>query len=656
MITVPLVLVLILSFGACAEEPSLEGDLQIPSLPWADPAAPPLEEDVAVPEAEPEPADPAPDAGVPIESPLERTDADTLFDAATIPVFEVELPEEDWQWLQKNAILEEYVEAVLTYEGEDMGTVGLRFRGSVGSLTVCFDEQGNLDTDYCAKLAMKLKFDFLDEDKRFFGMKRLNFNSMIRDPTKMAENISYGLFREMGVPTSRTGWAVLKVNGVSQGLFALVEEIDGRFTDDRWPGDGDGNLYKEVWPQNSSEAYYVGGFDLNDETATHEQMVAFADAMQSAAPEDLLDVLDEWTDLDHLYNYMAANDAVMNWDGVTSWGGGGGDFGPHNFFWYQHETSNQFTLIPWDLDNTMQPRQPWLLQHYVPHWTLPPDDCDSVYPSFTHGGEVAAPGCFPFFQALASDHDRYAAAVQRLLDGPFDIDTLRSQIDEYAALIRFEVSQDSSLSGVTAWQTAVEQLKSDLELFTQKLEAHRDRIAVTPVALYPGRVNDFEDMSTLSLLLGIFPGDYEGSTVSLSLNDEAPLSGTQDILMEFPASYGDWGQPNRIRIVMESGFQNLSKYGGIRLRLQADGARTVRIDLEKDPYDWGAKYGWDVEVSSTPTLVTLLFDDATTSSGTAAWAPPPAAIEIVLLKVWALGITPGSGAGSLRIDDIEFLP
>ena len=123
---------------------------------------------------------------------------------------------------------------------------------------------------------------------------------------------------------------------------------------------------------------------------------------------------------------------------------------------------------------------------------------------------------------------------------------------------------------------------------------------MTPVALYPGRVNDFEDQSNLSLLLGVFPGDYGNATVSLSLNEETALSGTRDILMEFPRS-GGWGQPNRIRVVMAGGSQNLNGFSGIRLRLQAGQSRTVRINL-------------------------------------------------------ALGISPGVASGFLQIDDIEFLP
>jgi hypothetical protein len=40
---------------------------------------------------------------------------------------------------------------------------------------------------------------------------------------------------------------LLKINGKYAGLFAHVEQIDGRFTRNHFR-DGSGNLYKEVWP------------------------------------------------------------------------------------------------------------------------------------------------------------------------------------------------------------------------------------------------------------------------------------------------------------------------------------------------------------------------------------------------------------------------
>ncbi len=59
----------------------------------------------------------------------------------------------------------------------------------------------------------------------------------------------------MGTIAPRAAWANIVVNGESYGLYGMVEEVDGRFADNRWPGNGSGNLYKEAWPTNPEEGW-----------------------------------------------------------------------------------------------------------------------------------------------------------------------------------------------------------------------------------------------------------------------------------------------------------------------------------------------------------------------------------------------------------------
>lgn len=55
----------------------------------------------------------------------------------------------------------------------------------------------------CTKLSYKLKFNHVDPDARFFGLKMLQLHAASSDVSKMRERLSYGLFREMGVPAPR---------------------------------------------------------------------------------------------------------------------------------------------------------------------------------------------------------------------------------------------------------------------------------------------------------------------------------------------------------------------------------------------------------------------------------------------------------------------
>ena len=90
---------------------------------------------------------------------------------------DVSLPDGAWEALIANAQQEQYTSADVTIDGQPLGTVGLRFKGEY-SLWSCVDATGKL---ICDKLSLKMKFTEYDPDKRFYGLKRLNFNNLVDD-------------------------------------------------------------------------------------------------------------------------------------------------------------------------------------------------------------------------------------------------------------------------------------------------------------------------------------------------------------------------------------------------------------------------------------------------------------------------------------------
>ncbi|HEY5960628.1 MAG TPA: CotH kinase family protein, partial [Polyangiaceae bacterium] len=280
-------------------------------------------------------------AGAPIENPcgmvdatLADADANALFGTATIPTFELTLPAEQWTALQKNARDEQFVLAQACFEGKAVGQVGLRFKGSYGSLFNCFDAAG---VNTCRKLGMKLKFDYVDAGQRFFGLKRLNFQSYRWDESYMKERLSYDLYREMGIPAPRASFAKLVVNGDPQGLFGMVEEIDGRFTQDRWPDNGNGNLYKEVWPSHFEEATAKSQLKTNEDVGDVSSYATFAAELAAAPESELRTTLSHYMDLDYWARYMAVDDAIANFDGIITYytSGAAEEAGNDNFYIYE---------------------------------------------------------------------------------------------------------------------------------------------------------------------------------------------------------------------------------------------------------------------------------------------------------------------------------
>ncbi|HEU5058313.1 MAG TPA: CotH kinase family protein, partial [Kofleriaceae bacterium] len=197
---------------------------------------------------------------------------DYLFDLTRLHHFEVELAAADWQWLQENAVLEEYRPATLVFEGRRYQQAAIRFKGDYGSLYSCFEGE----TRICPKLSIKVSVNTYDRDQRFFGVRKLNFNSSVRDPSLMHEVVGYRLFRDMGVPAPRASHATLTVNGEHQGLFVLVEEVDKEFLQDHF-ADDEGNLYKSVWPQHDGPEPYLEALHTNEEEGDVSDMLAFHD-------------------------------------------------------------------------------------------------------------------------------------------------------------------------------------------------------------------------------------------------------------------------------------------------------------------------------------------------------------------------------------------
>jgi spore coat protein CotH len=371
------------------------------------------------------------------------------------------MPPDQWESLKQNARDEQYVPAQVCFEGEYLGPVGLRFKGYYGSLFGCFDEQGN---QTCPRLSMKVKFDEYDEDQRFFGLKRLNFNAYRHDDSRIKEKLVYDLYRGVGVVAPRAAWAVLSVNGESQGLYGMVEQVDGRFTSDRWPNTPDGNLYKEVWPSQNDPELVKAALATNEETGDVAPFLAFAQAMTTASDADSTARLAEFTNVDYLVRYMAVDDAVANYDGVTYFWTEGVERDNHNFYIYE-EGPSAYTLIPWDVEASF-----WINpDHAAPHWTTLPEDCSLTYPYWE--GQASAPGCDPVFRALHSELPAWREASRQLLDGPFALDVMLATIDHHAGFIADEAHADPTPIMYTTFDDAIVSLPQTVVDLRARLEA-----------------------------------------------------------------------------------------------------------------------------------------------------------------------------------------
>ncbi|HTV17462.1 MAG TPA: CotH kinase family protein [Polyangiaceae bacterium] len=388
-----------------------------------------------------------------------------VFDPSALHTYELSLDPEVWAALQLAARDEEYAEADLVAAGQALGRVGLRFKGSSGTLTSCFADDG---TPRCSKLSIKLKFDEYLPDQRFFGLKRLNFNSMLFDDSLLHERLAYRLYKEMGLVAPRSTHARLVVNGEDWGVFSLVEDVDGRFTHHHFDG-GDGNLYKEAWPGNADDAVLAEALETNADVADNSGFLAFQQALLGASAGELLGVAERYLDVDATLAYLAIDQSISNWDGATAfYCYSADDCQNHNYYWYQHDGEPRFVLIPWDLDNTFEPSP----LTGVPGLFEPQADCSLRFDAM--GRTLRAPACDPLLSGLTSGGSaRYAAQLDRLLAGPFAPGVIEGWVDELEAQLAPEVKTDTRGPDFATFEAAVARLRDAVGSLRERARAER---------------------------------------------------------------------------------------------------------------------------------------------------------------------------------------
>ncbi len=200
--------------------------------------------------------------------------------------------------------------------------------------------QGSWDT-MSGKPRLVLNLDARgDTTREFRGVDNLELhNGKTADATRARDWVTYEYFRLAGVPASRVGFAHVTVNGDDYGLYVLVENMDDKWIEARFPASKDTGMLFEAGDIGGSG---IGAMEYESGPTpawapTVEVMQRADDAASGASTDEALAQL--WTGVpkEAILDYIAIEGISNHWDGYDS---------PHNYRFYADGVSHLTYLVP----------------------------------------------------------------------------------------------------------------------------------------------------------------------------------------------------------------------------------------------------------------------------------------------------------------------
>jgi spore coat protein CotH len=396
-----------------------------------------------------------------IEEPVDEAAA--IFDPRVLRTYNIIIAEADLARIDASPAAEQLVPAMLEFEDQTYGPFSVRYKGGQGSfLYPC--TMSSAGSPKVGKCSLKLDFNETDPEARFFGLKKLNFHSMNADASMLRDRLGYQLYREMGVAAPRAVHARVLINGQLEGLFIAVEQIDSRFSRAHFSDGGQGNVYKEVWPMHDELAPYLDALETNkDDMPSVQGLLDFklASDQSSAAAAS-------YFDRDYMMRYLAVDRVIINDDGVlhfwcndiTGQGANPGEFGNHNYYWYEETTAPRFWLIPWDLDHSFDN---FPAVHMDLEWTA---SAACVCQSHSVAGMDRPASCDPLVSHFVSWLPDYEAAVDAFIAGPMRKQHVDSLVQTWSDQIRSAVTEAAGVRLAPSeadWGNAVDGLVTKID-------------------------------------------------------------------------------------------------------------------------------------------------------------------------------------------------
>ncbi|MBX2801298.1 MAG: CotH kinase family protein [Myxococcales bacterium] len=191
------------------------------------------------------------------------------------------------------------------------------------------------------KPSFKIKFD-----GDWYGYDRLILNNYSTDPSQVHERLATEAFHMMRLPAARAGYADVRVNGVSKGVYGALEDVDQDLLR-RWFPREDGSLYE--MSDGDFEAGLLDGLEHEEGPRVPALLRHIAEDL--AAGEAVgFELAEQHFDADAFLAFWATTAVVAQTDAFPYSVPG------DDVYLYLDPDTEQFHFIPHGLDEAFLPR------------------------------------------------------------------------------------------------------------------------------------------------------------------------------------------------------------------------------------------------------------------------------------------------------------
>lgn len=354
-------------------------------------------------------------------APTSEHTQEEFYDPSTVQGVRLQIAEHDLRKMKDALPKRIFVPGVFRWKDIQLQNVGVRYKGNSSS-----------QKNQRHKRSFLIKFDKYQDEQRFLGLERVSLDNGIQFGSLFSEPIITEILRELDVPTHRSNFAKLHLNGKYHGVYVNVERIDQTFIANHLP-DRNGGLFKvdEGGPGcnlqflGKESTPYEKTFEAKNSTAQQSfaRLIEWIRTINRPDDTDVAD-LEANFDIDGFLRVTAVMLYSGAFDQLTGWQ-------PHNYYLFLDSKQDRWHYLPWDLDCGFSTNAFGRIKVV--------DDWHAAWPIPTTGQPS------PLLERMISDPkllNRYRVVARDILVKYFEPERLCAVLDAKYKLIKKDLTAD----------------------------------------------------------------------------------------------------------------------------------------------------------------------------------------------------------------------